>query len=91
MVYRYQATEKFWQAFYELSPDQKELVRTAWKKFKLDPFEGSLGTHKIASLSRHYNKPIYSVVIDNDLRVLFAMQNSTVTSLIVGTHSVYKT
>jgi hypothetical protein len=70
MAHRYQATEKFWTGFYGLSDSQKESVRRAWTIFKQDPFDACLGTHKIHRLSAHYGKTIYSVVSEDDLRVL---------------------
>jgi hypothetical protein len=89
MAYRYEATERFWHSFYALSDSQKESVRRVWKIFNLDPFDPSLGSHKIQRLSAHYGKTIYSMVVEDDLRVLFFIEADVVKTLMVGTHDLY--
>jgi hypothetical protein len=84
------ATDEFWKRFYDLSPSEKESVRQKWEIFKLDPFDRSLGTHKIERLSAIAKHTIWSVVIEDDLRVTFRMDGSCVTSLDVGTHKIYR-
>jgi hypothetical protein len=84
------ATDLFWKKFYALSPSQKDSVRQAWKKFQLDPFEPSLGTHKIRILSARAGEPVYSVVIEKDLRVLFLLLGEKITTFEIGTHEVYR-
>ena len=90
MKYRYWVTERFWTSFYRLSPEQKESTRQAWKIFKEDPFDPRLRTHKIQRLSAHYQRTIYAVEIEGDLRSLFYLDGDTVVSLIIGTHDIYK-
>ena len=90
MKYRYRAVERFWTSFYRLPPEQKASVRKAWAMFKEDPFHPQLRTHKILSLSAHYKRTIYSVVIEGDLRSLFYVDGNEVVSLVIGTHEVYK-
>ena len=89
-MYRYEAVETFWASFYALSPDQKVLVRAAWKIFKIDPFDSRLRTHKIHRLSALRKATIWSAVIDGDIRVIFFINGNVVTTLDVGTHDVYK-
>jgi mRNA-degrading endonuclease RelE of RelBE toxin-antitoxin system len=84
------ATEEFWKNFYDLPPEQKESVREKWQIFREDPFHPSLGTHKIASLSAIERHTIRSVVIEGDLRVIFRIDGSVVTTLDVGTHKIYE-
>lgn len=84
------ATEEFWKRFYELSPAEKESVRQKWQVFKENPFHASLGTHKIERLSAIAKHTIWSVVIEDDLRVLFRIDGSRVTTLDVGTHKIYR-
>jgi hypothetical protein len=84
------ATKQFWTNFYELSPEQKDSVRRKWQTFKQDPFHASLGTHKIHKLSGIAKHPVLSVVIEGDLRVLFRIDGSVVTTLDVGTHRIYQ-
>lgn len=91
MKYRYRAVEKFWRNFYALRPEQKESVRRAWQIFKRDPFHPSLGSHEIRELSARAKHTIYSAVIEADLRVIFRVDGSWVTSLDVGTHKLYRT
>ena len=90
MSYQYEVTEKFWKNFYKLPDSQKESVREKWKVFKLDPFATSLGTHQIHRLSALAKHPIYSVVIEGNLRVLFRIDVNTITTLDVGTHDLYQ-
>ena len=90
MSYQFQATDTFWKEFYSLRSEQKEFVRAKWQTFKLDPFHPSLGTHIIWSLSAIARHPIRSVVIEGDLRVLFRIDGTMVTTLNVGTHKIYR-
>ena len=90
MKYLYRATEPFWENFYDLPPAQKESVRRAWQIFKQDPFDSRLHPHKIHKLSALYQKIIYAVEIEADLRVVFFIDGDTVWSVDVGTHDIYK-
>ncbi|MGO8700862.1 MAG: hypothetical protein ACLQVY_24485 [Limisphaerales bacterium] len=90
MKYRFRATEKFWTSFYRLTPQQKESCRKAWLIFKDNPFDIRLRAHKIHGLSARYGRTIFAVVIEADLRLLFYLEDQTITSLIVGTHSLYQ-
>jgi mRNA-degrading endonuclease YafQ of YafQ-DinJ toxin-antitoxin module len=87
--YQYRAVEKFWKNFHRLDASQKASVRQAWSVFKTDPFHPSLGTHEIHALSARAKHTIYAVVIQADLRVIFRIDGSWVTTLDVGTHKVY--
>jgi hypothetical protein len=89
-VYLYRPTESFWKSFHALSAEQKAAVRAAWLIFKIDPFDPRLGTHKIHQLTAAYGETIYAVRVAADLRVIFAIRGSTVWSLDVGTHAIYK-
>jgi Txe/YoeB family toxin of Txe-Axe toxin-antitoxin module len=88
--YQYRAVEKFWRNFYALRSEQKESVRRAWHIFKRDPFHPSLGAHEIRELSARAKHTVYSAVIEADLRVIFRVDGGWVTSLDVGTHSIYR-
>jgi mRNA-degrading endonuclease YafQ of YafQ-DinJ toxin-antitoxin module len=88
--YQFRAVEKFWRNFYRLSPPQKESVRSVWQTFKDDPFHPSLRTHEIHALSSKAKHTIYSSVIEADLRVIFRIDGSWVTTLDVGTHQLYR-
>jgi hypothetical protein len=85
----FKASEAFWKSFNALSSSQKESVRHAWKRFKLDPFHPSLGTHRIHRLSALHKTTVYSVVIEGNLRVVFKMSGDVVFTIDVGTHALY--
>ncbi len=90
MSYTYKATETYWKKFYKLSDNQKASVRATWLVFKRNPFDPSLGTHKIHALSARAGKTVYSVVVEGDLRIVFLIDGSTVTTLDIGSHAIYK-
>ena len=76
--------------FYKLRPEQKESIRRAWQLFKGDPFHPSLGSHEIHELSARAKHTIYAAVIEADLRVIFRIDSSWVTTLDVGGHRIYR-
>jgi hypothetical protein len=90
--YEFRAVEEYWKNFYALPNRRKELVREKWGIFKINPFEPSLGSHKMERLSALAKHTIYSVVIEKNgqLRVLFRIDDNVVTTLDVGTHDIYK-
>jgi len=88
--YEFRAVPEYWKNFYALPNRQKDLVREKWEKFKLNPFDPSLGTHTIYGLSARAKHTIYSVVIEGNLRVLFRIDGNMVTTLNVGTHDLYR-
>ena len=90
MSYQYRAVEKFWHNFYRLTPSQKESVRRGWQTFKIDPFDPAIRTHEIHQLSAKARHTIYSAVIEADLRVIFRVDGSWITTLDVGTHKIYR-
>jgi hypothetical protein len=90
MKYRYKSTENFWESFHELSPSQKDSTRRAWKIFKENPFDSRLRTHKIHRLSAMYNRTIYAVEIEGNLRVVFYIESDWVVTIDIGTHDIYK-
>ncbi len=90
MKYRYAVVEQFWESFYDLNPKQKESVRQAWKTFKEDPFDPRLGTHKIHRLSAKYERTIFSIVVESNLRVVFYIEGDLVVTIDVGTHDLYE-
>ena len=86
----FEATDEFWKNFYDLPAEQKALVRNKWRVFHENPFHPSLGTHKIERLSALAKHTIRSVVIEKDLRVIFRIDGSVVTTLDVGDHDIYQ-
>ena len=90
MNYRYRVVEPFWTHFYRLSDSQKEAARRAWKIFKENPFDPRLGTHKIHKLSSLYERTIYAVDLEGDLRSTFYIERDWIVSVDIGTHDIYK-
>ena len=90
MSYRYKPAQRFWESFYELSPEQKESTRRAWKIFKGNPFDPRLRPHKIHKLSALYGRTIYAADIEGDLRAVFYVEGDVVVTVGVGTHAIYK-
>jgi mRNA-degrading endonuclease YafQ of YafQ-DinJ toxin-antitoxin module len=88
--YKYRAVEKFWRNFYKLRPEQKESVRRNWQLLKANPFHPSLESHEIHELSARAKHTIYAAVIEADLRGIFRIDGSWVTSLDVGSHRMYR-
>ncbi len=91
MPYQYKATADFWESLRALSASQRASVRRAWEIFRSNPFDPRLRTHKIHRLSAHYQRTIYAVRIEGDLRVVFFIQDDQIWSVGVGTHDIYKT
>src|SRR5207247_8574446 len=75
--------------FYKLRPEQKESLRRSWQLFKDDPFHPSLGSDEIHELSARAKHTIYAAVIEADLRVIFRIDGSWVTTLDVVSHRMY--
>jgi hypothetical protein len=90
LKYRYQASEEYWENFYQLSEAQKASARYAWEFFKENPFDPRLDTHKIHGLSARARKTIYSVWIEDDLRVVFYISGNTVFTIDIGNHDIYR-
>jgi hypothetical protein len=88
--YQYRAVEKFWRNFYKLRNEQTESVRRAWQTFRRDPFHPSLESHEIHELFARAKHTIYAAVVESDLRVIFRIDGSWVTTLDVGTHNIYR-
>lgn len=89
-AYKFKAAERFWTAFYSLPDAQKESVRATWRRFKVNPFDPSLGTHKIHALSARIGTTVYSVVIESDLRAVFVIKGDTIITFDLGTHAIYR-
>ena len=89
-AYRFRAAPQFWRSFYALPAAQKESVRATWRKFRLNPFDPSLDTHKIQSLSARAGTTVYAVVVEHDLRAVFHIIGDTVWTIDVGTHAIYR-
>ncbi|MGH7951518.1 MAG: hypothetical protein ACREFE_06325 [Limisphaerales bacterium] len=89
-AYRYVVQPQFWRNFKKLPPEQWALVRRVWPIFKLDPFDPRLGTYKIHALSAIFNRTVYAVVVEGDLRITFYIENDTIVTINIGTHTIYR-
>ena len=89
MSYQYKATPTFWRNFYALSASQKASTRAAWQIFKQDPFDSRLRTHKKHSLSAEYDRTVYAVEIERDLRAVFFISGNVVITVDIGSHDIY--
>ena len=58
--------------------------------FKVAPFDPRLGTHNIHALSAVFNRTMYAVVVEGDLRVTFYIDGDTVVTTNIGTHAIYR-
>lgn len=89
-TYTFKRTPQFRKAFDGLSlPDQRAATE-AFKKFKVDPFDKSLKTHKINRLSAISKRNVWSATIKGDLKVVFCIKDGQVISMGIGTHDIYK-
>ena len=88
--YKFQATQAFWSAFRKLPANQRVCAREAWQLFQKNPFHPLLGTHRIAILSARYKTTVYSAVLAGNLRVAFIVDGSTIVSIDIGTHKIYR-
>jgi mRNA-degrading endonuclease YafQ of YafQ-DinJ toxin-antitoxin module len=88
--YRFRAAKSFRRALARLSDKQQKAAAVAFEIFKLDPFDPRLRPHKIHKLSAAYGKTIYAICIEGDLRAVFYLEGSTVWSVDVGTHAIYR-
>jgi len=88
--HRFRSAKSFRRALAGLNPKQKQAAKAAFRIFKQNPFDPRLRTHKIHNLSAAHGKTIYSVWIEADLRAVFYLEGSTVWSVDIGTHAIYR-
>jgi mRNA-degrading endonuclease YafQ of YafQ-DinJ toxin-antitoxin module len=90
MNFRFKASRAFWKSFSELPERQQLSAKAAFKIFKTDPFDPRLRAHRINSLSSYYNKTIYAVEIEVDLRTIFYLENNIIFTVDIGSHAIYR-
>ena len=88
--YVFKRTHQFKKAFDNLSPEDQKSAKEAFKKFKINPFDPTLKTHKINRLTALRKTTVYSVVIEGNLRSVFIMAGNVIISEDIGTHDIYK-
>ncbi len=77
-------TERFRKAFASLPKDIQQQAKDAYKEFKRDPFYPSLRFKRV-----HSTKPIYSVRINVEYRVVGVQSENEMTWFWVGSHDDY--
>jgi len=83
-------SRKILAEFLQTKARAKESVRRSWQLFKADPFHPPLESHEIHELSARAKHTIYAAVVETDLRVIFRIDGSWVTTLDVGAHKIYR-
>jgi len=78
-------TKDFWK-FYERLPDQiKKKAKDAFKRFQEDPYHPSLHFKRI-----HSSKPIFSVRVTKDYRVIGVTKGEIIIWFWIGSHNDYE-
>jgi mRNA-degrading endonuclease YafQ of YafQ-DinJ toxin-antitoxin module len=90
MKYRFRTAKSFRRALTKLNPTQRHAAKAAFIIFKENPFDPRLRTHKIHKLSAVYGQTIFSACIEADLRAVFYLEGTTVWSVDIGTHAIYR-
>jgi len=78
--YKFKTLPSFRKSLAKLSAAQKGSAKKAFALFRRDPFDPRLRTHKIHHLSALYKKTIYAVGIEGDLRSIFLLDGSRMSS-----------
>ena len=78
--YVFKRTPTFRRSFDNLNADDQKAAREAFKKFKVDPFDPALKTHKINRLSALRRTTVRSVTIKGDLKAVFTIDGNSVIS-----------
>ena len=86
----YRTTKRFRRSLEALTPEQRAMAKAAFRLFRRDPWDPQLGRHIIKELTAAKKQPVWSVWVDDDLRVIFVVDESIITSLDIGKHAIYK-
>lgn len=79
-------SSEFKKSAKKYSSHRNKIEKTIYK-FKLDPFDASLKTHKLSGKFKNY----WSFSVDYHLRILFEfISDDSVGFIDMGTHEVYK-
>jgi len=79
------ANRSFWDCFERLPIEVREYARESYRIFREDPSHPSLQFKRV-----HQTKPIYSVRVTRDFRVLGALQGATIVWFWIGRHADYE-
>lgn len=89
MIKNLQATSRFKQNFNKLTKEERQLVAEEINFFRDDPFNISLGTHRLKNKFAGF----YAFTVLPDLRIIFRFSKPDHTGAIlydIGTHEIYK-
>ncbi len=79
-----QTTDRFWKAYYKLPSSVQKTAKKIHQRWQENPYDPSLKFKQI-----HPIKPIYSVRIGLDWRVVGIKENNTVIWFWIGSHAEY--
>jgi mRNA-degrading endonuclease RelE of RelBE toxin-antitoxin system len=85
MHYECYTTESFHEAFAKLPKEIRARARTAYRKFKADPFQRGLHFKRV-----HTVEPVYSARVTDDYRVLGMMDGNEIAWFWIGKHEEYE-
>ena len=88
--FRFKRTKRFKRDYRKLQPFEQAKAAAVFEKFKKNPWDAALKTHKISSLSQRAGTPVWAIYVDSDLRVLFMQKGNDIIALTIGNHDVYK-
>ena len=77
-------TDRFWQCYTELPEEVRREARSAYKKFKEDPYHPGLRFKRV-----HSTRPIFSLRITKDYRAVGILQDTQMIWFWIGSHADY--
>jgi len=78
-------TTRFWKYYEKLPEEIKEKSKETFKLFQKDPFHPSLHFKRV-----HSSKPIFSVRITKDYRVIGVLDKNEIIWFWIGNHEEYE-
>lgn len=79
-----QTTKSFWEKYWALSPEIRQLARQAYKRWRDNPAHPGLFFKRVKE-----TQPLYSVRIGLGYRALGLLNADTLTWFWIGTHDAY--
>jgi hypothetical protein len=78
-------TQSYRDRLAKLPANVRAQARTAYRRFKADPYQRGLHFKKV-----HSNRPIYSARVNDDYRVLGVLDGSEIVWFWIGKHEEYE-
>jgi len=89
--YRFRSAKSFRRARARLNPKQKQAAKAVFRIFKQNPFDPRLRAHKIHNLSAAHGKNhLLGMDRGRSSRRFLFLEGSTVWSIDIGTHAIYR-